>query len=278
MKIEYFNANGASIVLNAGNYLVSNNDLRDFVWEYTATNRPTGYGGRVKFNRPVQEKILNIGIRGKTKEEFNDNAKALLALTEADILRNTPGKLYLGEQYLECYLSVKSTVNYYSYRNGWVSKDLTLVVTEPFWNTEKTQRYLSGLALAVDGGKRYGLKYPYRYMPSASSGNVDNEHYSDSPMIITIYGEAVNPSITIGGNIYAIDFSVAATQRIIINQLKREIYLLTLTGARTNLFNYRDKENDIFKPIAPGNQTVIYDGSFDFDISVINQRSEPTWV
>ena len=278
MKIEYFNANGASIVLNSGNYLVSDNDLRDFAWEYTPSNRPSGFGGRVKFSRPVQEKTLTVGIRGKTKEEFNENAKSLLALTEADILHNTPGRLYLGDQYLECYLSVKSTVNYYAYRKGWVSKNLTLLVTEPFWNTEKTQRYLSGLALEVSGGKRYGLKYPYRYMPSASSGSIDNDHYSDSSMIITIYGEAVNPSITIGGNIYAINFSVASTQRIIINQQRREIYLLTLTGARTNLFNYRDKENDIFKPIGPGTKTVIYDGSFDFDISVISQRSEPTWI
>lgn len=277
MKIEYFNSNGASIVLNHGDYLVSTNDLRDFVWAYKASNRPNGFGGRVNFSRPVQEKKLTIGIRGKTKEEFNTNAKALLALTEIDILNNAPGKLYLEDQYLECYLSVSSTVNHYAYRNGWVSKELLIVVTEPFWNNITTQRFLAGLVTEVDDPKRYTSRYPYRYIPSASSGIIINDHYTACPMIITIYDAAVNPSITIGGNIYKITFTCAATQRIVVDQLKREIYLMTATGAKTNLFNYRDKENDIFIPIQPGTQTVIFDGSFDFDITVISQSSEPTW-
>ena len=85
-------------------------------------------------------------------------------------------------------------------------------------------------------------------------------------MIITVYGPAENPSITVGGRIYSIAASVSATQRIVIDQLQRRIESVTAAGERTNLFDYRDKENDIFLPVEPGVNTVIYDGSFDFDI------------
>lgn len=278
MNIEYFNSNGASIALNRGDYLVSTNDLRDFVWNYLPSNRPSGFGGRVKFSRPVQEKKLTIGIRGKTKEQFNINAKALMALTEIDILSNAPGKLYLGDQYLECYLAVSSVVNHYAYRNGWVSKELSVVVTGPFWNNETTQKFLAGIASEVSNPKRYNSRYPYRYISSTSSGTIENDHYAPCPMVITIYDAAVNPSITIGGNIYHVKFTSSNTQRIVIDQPNKEIYLQVPSGEKTNLFNYRDKENDVFRPAQPGTLNVVYDGSFDFDITIIKQRSEPTWI
>ena len=276
MKIEYVNSSGASIVLNSGHYLVSGHDLRDFAWERKVTNRPSGFGGRVSFTRPVQEKTISIGIRGR--ELFAQNAAALMALTETDILNNTPGRLYLGDQYLICYLAVASKINRYAEKSHWVSKDLTVLVVEPFWRTEKTYRFLSGAVEDVENAKRYDLRYDYRYIASASSGSIINDHYAPSQMIITVYGAAENPSITVGGNIYSVQASVSTTQRIVIDQLQRKIESVSAAGDKTNLFDYRDKENDIFTPVPSGVQTVIYDGTFDFDITLIQQRSEPKWT
>lgn len=276
MKIEYVNSSGASIVLNSGHYLVSGHDLRDFAWERKVSNRPSGFGGRVSFTRPVQEKKISIGIRGR--ELFAQNAAALMALTEPDILNNTPGRLYLGDQYLICYLAVESKVNRYAEKSFWVSKDLTVLVVEPFWRTEKTYHFLIGTVEDIENAKRYDLKYDYRYIASASSGSIINDHYAPSQMIITVYGAAENPSITVGGNIYSVQASVSATQRIVIDQLQRRIESVSAAGDKTNLFDYRDKENDIFIPVSSGVQTVIYDGTFDFDITLVQQRSEPKWT
>lgn len=278
MTIRYVNSNGTDLTLNSGNYLISAHDLRDFAWEYTASNRPNGYGGRVQFKRPVQEKTINIGIRGSTAAAFEANAAALIALTEVDILNGKPGKLYLGEQYLTCYLSTSSAVNYHSRRGNWVSKSLTIVVTEPFWHIETNQRFLLGAPASVANPKNYTGRYPYRYIASTSSGVLTNSHYAASPIIITIYDAAVNPSVTIGGKIYAVNATIGAGQRIIVNQLERTIVSMTSSGSTTSLFDYRDKTNDIFEYIAPGNNTVIYTGDFTFDITVIQQRSEPTWI
>ena len=278
MDITYYNANGTSISLNTPPYYVAGHDLRNFVWEYNAVNRPNGYGGRVSFSRPVQERIISLGIRGNTPAEFNSNALALMALTEPDILAGTPGKLYLGDQYLTCFLSVSSEVNWHSRRGNWVSKNVKLVVTEPFWHTETTQSFLKGAPEAVLDAKKYDLKYPYRYIASTSSGIITNEHYSSSPMVITIYDAADDPSITIGSNVYAVDATIVDTQRIIIDQLKRTVVSMTAGGTIQNLFDYRDKSNDIFAPIEPGVNTVVYTGDFSFDITIIQQRSEPSWI
>lgn len=276
MKIEYVNAAGAAIVLNSGAYLVSGHDLRDFRWDWSASNRPSGYGGRVSFTRPVQEKFINIGIRGRDK--FAENAAALMTITEPDIINNTPGRLYLGAQYLSCFLGVGSIVNRYAEKSGWVSKELSIVVTEPFWRTERMYRYLSGTAEPVEDGKKYDLKYNYRYAAILASGDIENKHYAASPMILTVYGPADNPTVTIGNHIYRVNASIMAGQRIEIDQIQRRIESVAESGDRTNLFDYRDKDNDIFVPLSPGSHGVLYDGSFDFDVVLVQQRSEPTWT
>ena len=278
MIIKYVNSNGVEIVLNAGNYLVGAHDLRNFSWMHMDTNRPSGFGGRVTFSRPVQEKTIIVGIKGATAPEFNANASALMALTEPDILNHTPGRLYLGNQYLTCYLATSSAVSVYSRRQNWVSKELKIVVTEPFWHIETTQRFLAGAPETVVGAKRYDGRYDYRYVASTSSGAIINSHYAPCPMRLTIYDAAVNPSITIGGKIYAVDATISAGQRIIVDQLARTIYSLDAAATRINLFDYRDKDNDIFAPIQPGSNTVIYTGDFMFDITIVTQRSEPSWI
>ncbi|MGI6634177.1 MAG: hypothetical protein ACOX7B_03275 [Christensenellales bacterium] len=276
MIIKYVNANGQELILNRGDYLVSAHDLRNFEWETTITNRPSGFGGRVVFSIPVQTKTLTLGIRGG--KALNKNAEALLALTEPDILNNTPGKLYVGDDYLICFLAVASAVNYYSKRGGWVSKELTILVSEPFWRSEYIYRYVMGAAEAGQGSKRYTHREPYRYIASTASGIITNHHYAPSPMIITIYNEAANPAITIGKNIYQVNASIGNTQRIIIDQLRRTIESVSPNGDITNLFDYRNKANDIFAPIQPGSHNIIFDGTFDFDVTVVEQRSEPPWT
>lgn len=278
MIIKYVNSSGASIILNQGHYLISSHDLREFKWNATTTNRPSGYGGRVSFSRGVQEKTINVGIRGRTREEFAQRAEALLALTEPDILQNKPGKLYLGSQYLTCFLSTSSQINYYSRRGNWVDKELTIIVTEPFWNTEVTQHFLIGTSDTVEKAKRYTGRYPYRYISEFASRALHSSHYTTSPMIITIYGPVVNPRIVIGGKEYKVTAEIIENQRIIIDQINKTIVAKNPDGQETNLFDYRDKENDVFARLEAGTQHVIYTGEFGFDITVIQQRSEPSWM
>jgi hypothetical protein len=278
MTVTYINHNGASIVLNSGNYYVSANDLRNFAWEYTASTRPSGFGGRVTFSRPVQEKTITIGIKGSTPNEFNANATALMALTEPDIINHVPGKLYLGNQYLTCYLAVASSVSTYSRRGNFVVKELKIVVTEPYWCTEETFSFYTLETAPDPTGKKYDLRYPYRYGTDYGAANLYNDHYAPCPAVLTFYGPCASPSVTIAGNTYNVMASAPATTNIIVDQLLYRIYTRNSSGYEFNIFDSRNKAHDIFRPIPPGPSTILFAGSFNFDIRLIKQRSEPLWI
>ena len=64
---------------------------------------------------------------------------------------------------------------------------------------------------------------------------------------------------------------------VIVMETIKKIYKIGTTGGRSNLFNVRDRTNDIFKPAPVGMVPVLYNGDYSFDITLIHQRSEPLW-
>lgn len=56
------------------------------------------------------------------------------------------------------------------------------------------------------------------------------------------------------------------------------ITLVKADGTQENMFRYRDKQSDVFEKISPGNHRVMWNGSFDFDLSGIHERGEPKWT
>ena len=275
--IKYVNSAGTTLLLNDGNYFVNANDLRDFEWSYTVQNRPNGYGGRVvRFARPAMEKSVTIGICG-TETQFLARANALHALTEIDMLANVPGKLYINDQYLLCYMATSSELGMFSRNGNFCEKTLKILAVEPYWCTETTQIFVAGGSTGLTGSKRYTGRYPYRYESNYSNVTLYNTHYAACPMKITVYGAATNPSISIAGHTYAITVTLSSGERVEINQVDRTIQKITNTGVHTSLFDLRDKTNDIFQYCPAGTSAVSFSG-INFDIVIVKQRSEPEWV
>ena len=48
-------------------------------------------------------------------------------------------------------------------------------------------------------------------------------------------------------------------------------------GTRQDMYNYRAKQQSIFEPITPGNITVMWPGTYGFDLTLFCERSEPKW-
>src|SRR5699024_10797764 len=135
-----------------------------------------------------------------------------------------------------------------------------------------------GATSASPDAKRYNGRYPCKYGTGYSQTTLDNTVGSwETPMIITIYGEAVNPSLSIGGNQYTLNTTLAANERAMIDQHHKKIYKIGTTGIETNIFNTRDKSTDIFKFAPVGMVSVLYNGDYSLDITLIHQRSEPLW-
>lgn len=281
--IIFENSKGESLRLDDGkSFIVQESDLRDFGWQYDIADNATGYGGTVnRFYRQPLEKTLTLGIRAQTSDGLNDLLNALHQISEVDIGARTPGRLYVDNQYVKCYLSVSSKIEKLIKRGGarFAVKTIGVLVMFPFWITEETKKFLAGgVSTQYEFGKKYNGRYPYMYGTGYNNTVLTNDHYASTPMRLTIYGGVVNPSIYIAGNEYGINSSAAVNERLVIDQLERTVYKLSAAGIRTNLFDYRIKTSDQFLYIPSGNSNVSYDGDYGFDITLFKQRSEPKWI
>ena len=277
--IQYENSAGERIRLDRQGFYADEGTLRDFVWSYNYSGYPDGSGGTVsKFSRHEQTKSFDVSAHAYSRSELDVLLNRLHNITEYDVRMRTPGKLWLNQQYISCYLIASEVLNK-SFKAFFVTKKMTILPVIPYWCIEETKNFIAGGATHVSpDAKRYNGRYPYKYGTGYSQTTLDNTVGSwETPMIITIYGAAVNPSLSIGGNQYTLNTTLAQNERAVIDQLHKKIYKIGTTGLKTNIFNTRDKTVDIFKFVPVGMVSVLYNGDYSFDITLIHQRSEPLW-
>jgi len=277
--IAYENSAGKTIRLDREGFYCNEGTLRDFVWDYTYSGYPDGTGGSVsRFSRHEKTKSFEVSAHAYTRAEIDDLLNRLHNMTELDIQNRTPGKLWLNRQYISCYL-ITSEITNKSKHMLFVTKKLTILPVIPYWCIEETKNFVAGgTESSSPYGKRYNGRYPHKYGTGYAQTTLDNTVGSwETPMILTIYGPAVNPSLSIGGHNYTLNTTIAPNERAVIDQLRKKIYKIGTTGIRSNLFNTRDKTNDIFQYAPVGMVPVLYNGDYSFDITLIHQRSEPLW-
>ena len=128
------------------------------------------------------------------------------------------------------------------------------------------------------GGIDYPYDYEYDYALPLKGEDITCNSVGENAFRICIYGEAVDPSIIIGEHTYTINGSIGAGETLLIDSLSRTITLTTEKAQKVNWFDKRSRESYIFQPIPPGTQTVRWSGNFGFDLTVIEERSEPKWT
>lgn len=278
--IRYENSKGESIRLDREGFYADEGTLRDFTWDYSYTGFPDGSGGSVgMFSRNDKTKTFTVSAHAYWADELSALLNRLNNIAEYDVRELSPGKLWLDNQYIQCYTTASSITNR-STRANFVTKDITILPVIPFWCMEETKHFLvGGSSTTSPDAKRYDGRYPYRYGTGYSQATLDNTIGNwPTPMVITIYGAVTNPSISIGGFMYTLNTTLQPNERAVIDQLHRKIYKIGTTGAHTNLYNARDKTIDIFRFAPVGMVSVLYNGDYPFDITLIHQRSEPLWI
>lgn len=259
--------------LDHGVYL-NYNDLRDYSWSHDTIN------GRIsRFYRAATSRKIPLVVNCASDEEGTKIKNRLLELAEADIEARLPGKVYIGEYYTTGYItgSVKSD---YLISKRYCTINLTLTSDDPAWYREETHPFVpgSGTAIGVGGGTDYPYDYPYDYALSLTGRSITCDASRDSAFRLLIYGEASNPSITIGGHTYVINGTIGAGESLLIDSVTKTITLTTVRGTKINWFDKRGRENYIFQPIPAGQNMVSWNGSFGFDLTTIEERSEPRWT
>jgi hypothetical protein len=273
-KIIFENHQGKRFDFLENGVYVNHNDLRDYSWSYdTANNRIS------RFYRSITNRKLPLVIVGKNADAAIEAKHKLLELAEADIEAMRPGKIFVGEYYTHGYIT-ESAKSDYLISKRYCKNDLTLTSDDPSWYREKRHSFVTQRVAGStpECGTDYAYDYPYDYSQSASSQKLVCDSIGKNAFKMLIYGATENPTITIGGHVYAINGKIGAGETILIDSLEKTITLTTATGSKTNWFDKRSRDSYVFEPIPAGTHTVVWNGTFGFDLTVIEKRSEPRWI
>jgi hypothetical protein len=250
------------------------NELRDYSWSYDTINNRIS-----RFYRALKDRKLPLVIKCNSDAEAVAAMNRLHELAEADIEAKIPGKVFVGEYYTSGYITASIKSNYLiTKRLCYI--ELTLTSDDPAWYREQTYIFNPGASnsVGVGGGTDHPYDYPYDYAISFKGRKIMCDSVGSNAFRLLIYGVAVNPSVVIGGHTYAINGTIGEGETLLIDSLTKTITLTTATGTKINWFDKRGREEYIFEPIPAGQNSVSWLGTFSFDLTVIEKRSEPRWT
>ena len=99
MNVRYVNNKGVEVNLNKEPYKLLVSDLLDYEWEVLkSSNKISG------FEKSVSEKTINIDIMKNKSKTARQLMNELSFVFESDIVNKMPGKLYIDDNYMRCYI------------------------------------------------------------------------------------------------------------------------------------------------------------------------------
>ena len=266
-RLTYKNHMGETIDFGNNGIFVKASDLHDYNWTISQKN-----GKISSFKRDVATRTLPVVIFCSTVSEGVAARNRLLEVAEKDVLSNKPGRIIIGEYYYKCYITGSKKSEYLKSRRR-MNAELTIVSDEPVWVRE-TLNSLNQAGTAV------GLVYPYDYPIDYASKRTAlvNTDFTASNFRMIIYGACSNPSVYIAGHAYTVKCKADTGEYITIDSVAKTITKTATDGTITNVFNLRGRESYIFEKIPMGESPVSWDGDFEVDIILLEERSEPKWT
>ena len=258
-------------------YMVTGGDLFDGEYDSIDENDHIQ-----DFERKITDYSLDIEINARGGA-FQKAVDYLEDVAEKDIINVTPGKLYVGNSYLKCWLTGTG-------KDRWVndlfsiSNSLTVTSDYPYWITEESFSFLrASQSGAVSPWLDYPYDYPYEYSKVRNVQYIQNSNYTASGFRITIYGPCINPLIRIAGHVYELQTTLYESEYAIIDSSTRyskdrKIVKVKADGSQEDIFNSRNKASDIWQKIPAGRSIVSWNGAFGFDVVLFNERGTPRWT
>lgn len=273
--IYYVNSQNKKIDLLEPPYMLQTGTLFDSKWEYEYLDSENS-GSITAIKKALEEKEMTLSVIGADGIGFEEAADKLHEAFDTDVILQSPGRLYVGEMYMECYM-VASEKSEWENDADYMDVDLTIVAECPVWIGKETYTFHSFDSNPTANIKKYPYQYPYRYANGSNKRYIINDNFLESDFKMYIYGPVVKPQVTIGENIYLVNIVLEKGERLEIDTMSRTIVKIMRNGSRVNAFHYRQKGTEFFKKIKTGRQIVSWAGKFDFDIVLIEKRGEPRW-
>ena len=275
--LKYTNHLNEELIFGKNGIFVNYNELHDYLWNYQERGDKISY-----FSRGIVSKNVPVVVACQDPEKGIQVINALMEYTERDILAKEPGKIYLGDYYLNCYV-IGSVKGDYLAKRGYLKADLRVLTDQPAWIKETIFRFSNGSAgtgsLSIGQNMDYSFDYPVDYTNPYASRTVYNTGFVGSDFRMIIYGECSNPRISIGGHVYEVTCGqIGAHEYLTIDSRKKTIALTQANGSTVNKFKFRNRESYIFEKISSGESQVVWDGNITFDVILYEERSEPKWT
>ena len=176
-----------------------------------------------------------------------------------------------------CFITGSSKSDYLL-NKSYLNNKITIHSDYAYWINEKTTKFNYGLTQKGGTNLDYNRDFPHDYSSNLLGSTLNNESFAPCNFIITIYGACNSPYITISGHTYGINADIAANEFITVNSIDKTIIKTGADGKKTNCFNLRYKDSYIFEKIPSGQLNVSSNTFFKFDITVLDERSEPKWI
>lgn len=242
-------------------------------WQYDYVNHQS-YGGKVKrFYRGIEEKILRVSLFAESGQDFKDIIRKMEECFEFDMAVMTAGRLYFGDSYLKCYIKGAKWEEWEEDLYA-TDQELTILAEYPFWITEKAYVFQVSEITTTDN-KKYPYKYVARYANGLINTKVVNEHFLPCHFQLKIYGPCANPHVIIGNHVYQFYNVLEQGEYMTVDSMNKTVKKTMTNGIVVNAFNCRDKQNSVFQKIEPGRNSVKWPRSFDFEITLYEERSGP---
>ncbi len=274
MEIYYKNSRGEIVYFDRfPYYMLEGTTLFDVEREYKATGQSIQ---SVIFQKSLRKKELDIAVCGKSREEHDELVNQMVNVLDADVIDKVPGELHVAGYYIRCYFHAsKKPARYINTKRSAVS--FNVIIGKSLWIKEYRHEYVWSEKKDT-GGRGYNYEYEYDY--TIGNGNVDtitNEHFAECEFVLKVCGYIMNPAITIGNHLYRVAEVVQANEILTIDTRNKSITLTKNNGVQVNTYSKRDKASFVFEPIPAGEHRIYWNGNYNFEITLYEERSEPKW-
>lgn len=250
------------------------NELRDYKWSFDTINSRIS-----RFFRPTTSRKIPLVVLSPYEVEAVRVKNQLYEIAEADIVAKIPGKIIAGDYYTTGFITASAKSDYQKNKR-FCKIDLVFTSSDPAWYREKTHVFTPGSS--IETGSGVGADFPYDYAydfaPSANGRYIVCDSVKSNHFKLKIYGPALNPTVIINDHAYTVNGTVNGGETLMIDSVNKTIMLTTAAGAKVNWFGKRNGNSYIFEPIPAGRVSVLSNGTFSFDLTIVDERSEPKWI
>ena len=278
----YENNKGEKINLCKWPYKLNVEPMFDYEWDYTKRDYRRGdiIAG---FTKKIQTKSLVLHIASPNVDVRNLAIDNLNSAIEADIYEGTPGKIWLGDWFTYGYITAAKNENW-QYGVPIIKKTITLAREQSSWYRQILKKSYEANLIIIEPeewDKTYAdmHDFQYDYMTDFDTRvELVNPDALPSNFILKIIGPAERPEITIGKNVIQFNYDVQDGCELVVDATKKTTIVYQPDGTQINVFGARNADYYIFERMPSGINTVEWDGSFSWEITLIEERSEPRWL